>query len=111
MTIGGVIDPSYSGDLGVILYNISETTVKFEKGSSIAQMIVERCVISDITVCREPIPIHEYKNFATVLLKEVDGNNRPQRTDNGFGSSDQYNQITYGNLANVSKLDPFNIEY
>jgi deoxyuridine 5'-triphosphate nucleotidohydrolase len=40
---GGVIDSSYSGDIGVILFNgLNSETIRLEKGDRIAQLIIEK---------------------------------------------------------------------
>lgn len=42
--LAGVIDATYRGDIGVILYNTSkETHFEFKAGDRIAQLIIERC--------------------------------------------------------------------
>ena len=41
---GGVIDNTYTGDLGVILINNGDEPFKIERGDKIAQLIVEVCM-------------------------------------------------------------------
>lgn len=41
---GGVIDNTYTGDLGVILFNNGTEPFKIERGDKIAQLIVEVCM-------------------------------------------------------------------
>lgn len=41
--IGGVIDSSYRGDLGVILINLGVDTFMVRPGDRIAQLVIERC--------------------------------------------------------------------
>lgn len=66
--LGGVIDQGYTGELQVVLFNTSNTTVSIGKGEKIAQI-----------VCR---PV-EYPKFF-----EVDSLvNEGQRGEGGFGST------------------------
>jgi dUTP pyrophosphatase len=69
--LAGVIDSSYRGKIGVILYNTNGgdemNTVKIEKGQKIAQLIIEKC--------------HE------VEWELVDSLDETQRGAGGFGSS------------------------
>jgi len=46
----GVIDSSYRGELKVLMINNSETTMFFEQGTRIAQLIMERCYEPDISI-------------------------------------------------------------
>ena len=65
--MGGVIDSTYRGDIGVILYNTTDTTILIGSGERIAQIIIEKC--------------HD------VDFIEVDELNQTDRGLNGFGSS------------------------
>lgn len=69
--LAGVIDASYRGNIGVILYNTSSgdesNSVKIEKGQKIAQIIFEKCF---------------YPEFEEGDLSET------ERGENGYGSSD-----------------------
>lgn len=38
--LGGIVDPSYRGEIGVVLYNSSEGTFLIKKGDRIAQIVV-----------------------------------------------------------------------
>ncbi len=38
----GVIDPDYTGEVKVAMFNLGETTVSFERGDRIAQLILEK---------------------------------------------------------------------
>ena len=64
---GGIIDSSYTGEVKVIMYNLTASTFKFEKGQKIAQLIIQPCIQPEIQVVDN--------------LKETD------RGDSGFGSS------------------------
>ena len=43
-TMAGVIDSDYRGEIGVVLVNMGDKDVVFEKGTRIAQLILERCM-------------------------------------------------------------------
>jgi dUTP pyrophosphatase len=46
--LAGVIDATYRGNIGVILYNTSkETHFEFKAGDRIAQLIIEKCYIAE----------------------------------------------------------------
>lgn len=64
---GGVIDNGYTGEIKVIIYNISKNPVKIRKGDRIAQFVLFKRFYSEI---------HE-----TDVILEKD------RNDKGFGSS------------------------
>jgi dUTP pyrophosphatase len=68
--MGGVIDSTYRGDIGVILYNTNcneVDSIKIEKGQRIAQIIIEKC--------------HEVEFVESNELSET------SRNEKGFGSS------------------------
>jgi dUTP pyrophosphatase len=44
-TLGGIIDPNFRGEMGVILINLGSTDFKVEKHMRIAQMLIQRCEI------------------------------------------------------------------
>jgi dUTP pyrophosphatase len=48
----GTIDSDYRGEIGVILINLSDETVKLEKGERIAQLVV--CPVVRATLCQVP---------------------------------------------------------
>uniref|UniRef100_A0A2C9KJ08 Deoxyuridine 5'-triphosphate nucleotidohydrolase n=1 Tax=Biomphalaria glabrata TaxID=6526 RepID=A0A2C9KJ08_BIOGL len=48
----GVIDQDYRGNVGVVLFNFSETDFKVNKGDRIAQLICERIYIPQL--CEKP---------------------------------------------------------
>ena len=45
----GVIDPDYTGEVKVILWNHGQADCSFKAGDRIAQLIVERITDSDAT--------------------------------------------------------------
>ena len=47
----GVVDEDYRGNLGVVLFNHSETDFKVEKGDRIAQLICERICYPELEEC------------------------------------------------------------
>lgn len=66
-TMGGVIDPGYRGEVGVILWNISEVPQEIQFGDRIAQMLIQ--------------------TVATPQTKEVSTLSETARGTGGFGSS------------------------
>jgi dUTP pyrophosphatase len=64
----GVVDPSYRGELSVILINLSNNEVVFKKGSKIAQLII--------------IPYEKVE-----LYIDSEKLNSTDRGEKGFGSS------------------------
>ena len=66
-TGAGVIDPDYTGELKVILYNHGSEKFEIKKGDRIAQLILEKC--------------------ETPLIDEVEEIKDTQRGTRGFGSS------------------------
>ena len=65
----GVIDPDYTGEIKVVLFNHGENDFEIKKGDRIAQLILERC---------ETPPIEEIS-----IIEDTD------RGDGGFGSTGQ----------------------
>jgi dUTP pyrophosphatase len=63
----GVIDSTYRGEVGVILFNSSKNDFSYTIGDRIAQIIIEQCF--------------------TVDFQEVDGLCDTTRGDSGFGAS------------------------
>ncbi|KAH9385794.1 dUTP pyrophosphatase [Nematocida major] len=55
MTMAGVIDADYRGELSVLLYNSSDLPFTYEKGDRIAQIVLIRvftdapCIVSEIS--------------------------------------------------------------
>ncbi len=66
-TGAGVIDPDYTGELKVILFNHGHETFHIKPGDKIAQLIVERC--------------------ETPVIEIVDEIVSTERGERGFGSS------------------------
>jgi dUTP pyrophosphatase len=66
-TGAGVIDPDYTGELKVILFNHGSEKFEIKKGDRIAQLILEKC--------------------ETPLIDEVEEIKDTQRGTRGFGSS------------------------
>jgi dUTP pyrophosphatase len=48
--VGGVIDEDYSGNIGVILYNHSDTAFVVSRGDRIAQLICEKIYVPSLEV-------------------------------------------------------------
>ena len=63
----GVVDSGYRGEIKVILYNAGEENYLVKTGDKIAQMIIEKCFLWDVTVVNEL--------------------NNSERGSDGFGSS------------------------
>jgi deoxyuridine 5'-triphosphate nucleotidohydrolase len=63
----GIIDNGYRGDLGIKLYNFSDTDVTLSKGSRIAQLILYPHITANIT--------------------ETDEIDNTERGEGGFGST------------------------
>ena len=63
----GVIDPDYTGELKVCLFNLGSVSFEIKKGDRIAQLILEKCL--------------------TPLIDEVTELKKTMRANRGFGSS------------------------
>ena len=63
----GVIDPDYTGEVKVAMFNLGLEPINFKKGDRIAQLILERCEVPDVV--------------------EVDHLASTQRGEGGFGST------------------------
>tara|TARA_B100000287_G_scaffold88039_2_gene80581 strand:- start:7872 stop:8294 length:423 start_codon:yes stop_codon:yes gene_type:complete len=66
-TGAGVVDPDFTGELVVVLFNFGSEDFEIKRGNRIAQMILERC--------------------ETPLIEEVIELTETERGDNGFGWS------------------------
>lgn len=66
---GGVIDPDYTGEIKVILHNLSDLSMVIKRSMKIAQMIVEKVEIPDV-------------------IEMSDISHCSERGEKGFGSSD-----------------------
>ena len=65
----GVIDPDYTGEVKVVLFNHGTEDFEIKKGDRIAQLILERC--------------------DTPMIKEIGLLDETLRGDGGFGSTGQ----------------------
>ena len=63
----GVIDPDYTGELKVCLFNLGSVSFEIKKGDRIAQLILEKCL--------------------TPLIDELTELKKTMRANRGFGSS------------------------
>ncbi len=66
-TMGGVVDSSYRGEVGVVLKNLSKEKYEIKKGEKIAQMLIQKVENPEI--------------------KEVDDLEDTERGKGGFGST------------------------
>lgn len=69
---GGVIDPSYRGEISVLLENTNQEYVTITAGSKIAQMVILPCYVTDL--------IH---------VNSVDELSETERGERGFGSTNE----------------------
>ena len=67
-TLAGVVDPDFTGNITVVMYNFGITPKTFARGDKIAQLIVENATIPEITIVQSLDPT--------------------ARSGNGFGSTD-----------------------
>jgi dUTP pyrophosphatase len=63
----GVIDEDYRGNVGVLLFNVSDKPFEYKKGDRVAQLIV--------------------KPYTSPEIQQVEQLDESKRGDNGFGSS------------------------
>ncbi len=47
-TMGGVIDASYRGEVGVIMVNLSTEPYQVEKGAKISQLLIQKVELPDV---------------------------------------------------------------
>ena len=71
--VGGIVDPSYRGEIGVILGNFIHTTYKITIGDKIAQLVIYNILA--------PSNSTHIQIISTDIIKESN------RGDKGFGSS------------------------
>lgn len=71
--VGGIIDPSYRGEIGVLLFNSTKKSFVLEKGARIAQLVCYHTL--------SPLRNSE------VVFDEVKDVVPSDRNDSGFGSS------------------------
>ena len=74
MTMAGIVDNSYRGEIKVVLFNTTSEPVKIEKGEFVAQILIIRVLEPD-------------ENLQEVSSMEELGQTR--RGEGGFGSSGQ----------------------
>ena len=66
-TMGGVIDSGYRGEIKILVCNLSDTSYTFEKGTKVAQMLIQS--------------VEQRK------IVEVDSLEETERGEGGFGST------------------------
>lgn len=66
-TMAGVIDSGYRGEIKILMHNLSETSYTFEKGTKVAQMLIQ--------------PVEQKE------LREVNSLDETERGAGGFGST------------------------
>lgn len=71
--VGGEVDPSYRGEIKVILANFSGEEIKFEKGSKIAQLVLR--------------PVLANTKYSKVDFEFVESQEESSRGTGGFGST------------------------
>ncbi len=47
-TMGGVVDASYRGEVGVIMINLSHEAQTFEKGAKISQLLIQKVELPEV---------------------------------------------------------------
>lgn len=72
--VGGIVDPSYRGEIQVVLFNSNDTAEEFEPGSRVAQLVIYY-VLANVSP------------HSVVKFVETDTVEQTQRGDGGFGSS------------------------
>ena len=72
-TLAGVIDPDYTGNIGVVLHNIGDTAKTIHRGDRIAQLIPEKADLPEIVI--------------------VDKLGNTDRGSNGFGSTEMKEKL------------------
>lgn len=83
-TGAGVIDPDYTGNVGVILFNHGYVAFQVTRGDRIAQLILEKIEIVDV----EEVPNHRVQKTA--------------RGSNGFGSTGSKSESDLGQSSDFS---------
>ena len=73
--IGGVVDPSYRGNIIVILANLSGDNFKVNKGDKIAQLVLR------------PVIANTENHTVEFVFKDRDSQKETRRGNKGFGSS------------------------
>ena len=64
---GGVIDADYTNNIKIIIFNLGKEPLTIEKGSSIAQLIIERICLPEIEFVQEiPKTKRNYKEIIDI---------------------------------------------
>jgi len=71
--VGGIIDPSYRGDIGVVLHNSSHDHFNVNEGDRIAQLVIYQAYATDDNCC-------------TIFEEQIE-QKKTARGEKGFGSS------------------------
>ena len=82
--MAGVIDPDYTGNVGVVLHNFGTTSQEVQHGDKVAQLLFEM--------------------VKTPKVKQVDVLTATERGNEGFGSTD-INESDIAPIATITKLD------
>ena len=82
----GVVDAEYRGELGIVLFNFSDTDFQINMGDEIAQLIFEK--------------------IKTPVLKEVDSLEGIDRGNKGFGSTGIKITSESESVQSESKISP-----
>ena len=56
MTLAGVVDSGYLGDVSVVLINLGQEPIEINVGDRIAQIIIESCAYPDWKIVDELLP-------------------------------------------------------
>jgi dUTP pyrophosphatase len=70
IVIGGVIDPDYKGNVGVVLTNLSDDDFIFHRGDKIAQLILEKYVAVDSLY---DLTLNDYVTYEEPPIRGVGG--------------------------------------
>nr|AKS10593.1 dUTPase protein [Metopaulias depressus WSSV-like virus] len=95
----GVIDPGYKGELGVVLFNHSDTDLEILPGQRIAQLILERC---------ETPPVHlaEVDSQTGCFVFEMVDDINSVRGEGGFGSTGRLVIVDEQGSSNKKRSSP-----
>ena len=83
---GGVIDAGYTGEVEVLLFNVSNTNFNVPKGSKIAQLVVHKIFDDEQPLSVQVKTSQQYRKDRA-KLKEKYGIDEDARDDGGFGST------------------------
>ena len=79
--LAGVVDCGYTGEVKVILQNLSASCYRGSKGDRIAQLVITKISETDIIQTDDVVSFHNKHNTTNP------GNPNQQRGDGGFGST------------------------